>query len=285
MSTFMDKTFENKRLALQERLMDIDKTTSEPMQKCVQSCNAATTIFLEVIDHIKQAPFRDKYEEIYFLKSCCPFFISEIIYHQQLSVHIQSQTSIKSPKKFKEYCKRQLKSIKRYVDSYGEFITYHSSGLSNKDEEYVLSPLSSFQLPIVDTCIILNRDYISDYPIIIGRYIALLKISQRLTSDYKSLKIEPFYPEVIPTRENEEEMSWTETKVAAVELINALVSHKCINNGNCSIKQVVSHFESCFNTKIGNYYDIFSEIKARKNPTLFIDKMKSSFIQKVNEEC
>jgi len=280
----MIATFENKRLALLERFRDIDNTTDEPMVKCVQSCNAATKIFLEVIEHIKQTPFKDKCQEIYFLKSCCPFFISEIIYHQQLSVHIQNRMSMKSPKKYKEFCKQQIKLNQRHIDNYGEFIAYHSSGLTNRDEEYVLSPLSSLYLPIDDTCIILNRDYITDYPIIIGRYIASIRISQHLTNDYKSLKFEPFFPEVFPTRENDAVMSWTESKVAAVELINALVSTRCINNGNCSIKQVINHFETCFNTKIGNYYDIFSEIKARKNPTQFLDKIKFSLIQKVSED-
>ena len=281
----MDNTFENKQKLLSEQIRDIEQGAGEPIQKCAQCYNAAIRTFFEVIDYVKDHPFKDRQQEIYFLKYSCPFFIGEIIYHNQLSILLQNQQGIDSPKKFKGYCKQQKRTIQRWFDTYHKLISYHGSGLTNLDEEYVLSSLSTFQLPIDDSCIILNRNFITDYSIIIGRSIAFFRLRQRLTSDYKSLKIVPFYPEVIPTRENEEEMSWTETKVAAVELINALVSHKCINNGNCSIKQVVSHFESCFNMKIGNYYDIFSEIKARKNPTLFIDKMKTSFIQKVSEEC
>lgn len=80
-------------------------------------------------------------------------------------------------------------------------------------------------------------------------------------------------------------MTWTESKAAAVELINALIFYRCINNGDCTIKQVISHFEACFNIKAGNYYDIFNEIKARKNPTQFLDKIKTALDKKVKEEC
>lgn len=280
----MDNTFENKQKLLSEQIRDIEQGAGEPMQKCAQCYNAAIKTFFEVIDYVKKHPFKDRQQEIYFLKYSCPFFIGEIIYHNQLSVFLLNQQVMDSSKKFKGYCKQQKRTIQQWFDTYHKLISYHGSGLTNLDEEYVLSSLSTFQLPIDDSCIILNRDFITDYSIIIGRSIAFFRLRQCISSDSKFLKFEPFYPEVFPTREKEVEMSWTESKVAAVELINALVITKCINNGNCSIKQVISHFESCFNTKIGNHYDIFNEIKDRKNPTQFLDKIKSALIQKVSED-
>jgi len=281
----METIFESKRTSLLDHLESIQELTADPTEACIQSYNASVNHFLDVVHHIRSHPFHEKQQEIAFLKCFCPFFIGEIIFQKLLCSHIQQLADIVDPKPLKSYYKQQKRTIQRWQDRHHDLISYHSSGLTNRDNELVLSPLSTFQFPIDDSCIILNRDFISDYSIVIGRNIAYQRFRQRLISDYNALKIVPFYPEVYPTRENIPVMTWTESKAAAVELINALIFYRCINNGDCTIKQVISHFETCFNIKVGNYYDIFNEIKARKNPTQFLDKIKTALDKKVKEEC
>lgn len=60
-------------------------------------------------------------------------------------------------------------------------------------------------------------------------------------------------------------LTWTGTKVEAIEMIYAFHACRVFNNGNAGIKEIADTFQVAFNIDLGNYYHSFSEIKRRKN--------------------
>jgi hypothetical protein len=77
---------------------------------------------------------------------------------------------------------------------------------------------------------------------------------------------------------------WTESKIALVELIYALQSSGCINNGTGDIKDIAALFETDFNIDLGDFYRTFLEIKVRKNPTKLLDNMRIALLKKIEEQ-
>lgn len=67
-------------------------------------------------------------------------------------------------------------------------------------------------------------------------------------------------------------MDWK--KVDLVELIYSWEGINCFNNGNVSIKELAQYIEFVFNIDLGDYYNTFKDIRARKGSrTQFLDKL------------
>ena len=60
-----------------------------------------------------------------------------------------------------------------------------------------------------------------------------------------------------------EAMSWTANKRDLIELISALHSVKCINDGNIKIQRVVEQFGKLFKINLDNYYSELNRMTAR----------------------
>ncbi|PKR80698.1 hypothetical protein CW751_07975 [Brumimicrobium salinarum] len=79
-------------------------------------------------------------------------------------------------------------------------------------------------------------------------------------------------------------LKWTGKKVSLIELMYALYYSGVFNNGKMDIKSLTKSFEHFFNVKLGNVYRAFNEIKNRNEPTIFLDILKTSIQNKVDEE-
>lgn len=80
-------------------------------------------------------------------------------------------------------------------------------------------------------------------------------------------------------------LKWTASKTDLIELIYALQTSGAIEDGMEPMKVMASACEKIFNIKLGNFYRTYLEIKERKNDrTKFLDKMKTTLINKMNTE-
>lgn len=80
-------------------------------------------------------------------------------------------------------------------------------------------------------------------------------------------------------------LTWSGSKTDLIELIYALHSVGCVNQGAASIKQIATCFESLFNIKLNGYYRAFLDIKLRKGPQMgFIEDMRLKYLAKIKEE-
>jgi len=77
---------------------------------------------------------------------------------------------------------------------------------------------------------------------------------------------------------------WTGSKAALTELMYSLYHAQSLNNGNLDIRLLTQTFEKIFNIDLGDVYRTFHEIKNRNEPTIFLEKLKSVILNKVEED-
>ncbi|MCM4156144.1 MULTISPECIES: RteC domain-containing protein [Christiangramia] len=78
-------------------------------------------------------------------------------------------------------------------------------------------------------------------------------------------------------------INWTSSKVALTELIYALQVSGSINNGNTTLKELVDIFETLTGLDLGDYHHTFLRLRSRSEPLKFIDKMRNSMLEYMEE--
>ena len=77
---------------------------------------------------------------------------------------------------------------------------------------------------------------------------------------------------------------WTGSKVALIELIYAIQTSGCINNGKSDLKKMTSYIENLFNIDLGDIYRTFLEIRGRKgNRVQCLDQLRKDLIARMDE--
>ena len=106
--------------------------------------------------------------------------------------------------------------------------------------------------------------------------------------DHIHIKLTELESPVIQQQEKigRERINWTGDTVNLVELAYGIYLTGQLNHGNASLNQIVKWLESNFNINIGVIQRRFAEIAARKrlSNTKFIDQMRQSIIQKIENE-
>ncbi|MBO9205540.1 MULTISPECIES: RteC domain-containing protein, partial [Niastella] len=77
-------------------------------------------------------------------------------------------------------------------------------------------------------------------------------------------------------------LRWTGHRRDLVEIGYALYLHG--DFGDASIKEIMESFEVAFNFELGEYYDHFTDIRQRKNSTIFLDKLKTHLVRYIERE-
>ena len=87
-----------------------------------------------------------------------------------------------------------------------------------------------------------------------------------------------------PVKPYHKTLVWTESKVALIELIYALHTAGCFNRGTLELKELAETVSELFNIELGDFYRTWAEIKLRKEPTKFIDTLKTLLEKKISDD-
>ena len=80
-------------------------------------------------------------------------------------------------------------------------------------------------------------------------------------------------------------LRWTASKISLTELIYALKCSSAINNGHASIAQIATLLQQAFNIELGDYYRIYSEIRARKKGRIkFLDELSVNLMGHLDDQ-
>ena len=61
-----------------------------------------------------------------------------------------------------------------------------------------------------------------------------------------------------------------------IELIYAIQESGCFNHGEADIKLIASTFSSLFDISLGDIYRTYIDLRARNNPTKFLENLKNN---------
>ena len=214
--------------------------------------------------------FESKDEEIGFFRNVKPGFFSTLIFYRKI-FEIQSATPVGMLPDLITYYLNELNNIKDYINSNKEFLSYYRSNSNVLDEIY-------FVRKEPDLWLSLQAEYEQNsFTTIYDQKLAKLLAYEQVSS----FIIEEINNQQAGKKEND--VTWTGSKAALIELLYAIQTSGSCNNGSIDVRQLASHFENLFNVKLGNFYRTFQEIRIRKmSRTTFLDQMKESLIKRMD---
>ncbi|MEN8185517.1 MAG: RteC domain-containing protein [Bacteroidota bacterium] len=216
-------------------------------------------------------------DEINFFKNIKSFPLSQIIYYSKIRTF-----EIEYPKvnirKQKKYIKRKIEKIDKFNTYNIDFIQYINLGKSHLDSLYFTSKNSDNLNFTNSKTYCFSPKFSTSHDALLAKVKAfelyITYLHQKL-NDLKNNKSEPGF---------KSNLKWTGSKAEITELVYALHTCKVIDNGSSDIKELASAIEKLLNIDMGDIYRTYIELKGRKKDrTKFIEKLKNSLIQRMDQ--
>lgn len=269
---------------MENELRTIKKTVTPNLTCYEKSANATINCYNSIKNHLKENPFESKEDEIYFFKHIQPRIISKVHFYTLLYKHENKKNGISTCKDRKSLCKKMLKQISLYNSEYQYIITYYKSGKYNLGEKYFLRQFSDYPFVLEECIALIDKEYSTGYDLIIARYLAYEQYASFLHNEMECIASGSETPHLGVGGVFFQNLQWTGTKTELIELMYALQSNGSLNNNQIKVKELAKMFEKIFQVDFGDYFHTFSEIKNRRNPTLFIDNLKKASVRKIEEK-
>lgn len=245
-------------------------------------------VYSKLKNYISSILFENEDEEINYFKNIKPKYQSELIFYTMIN-SIISKMPIGSIEKKKDFLIKQLDKMSTYFEENIEFIKYVRSGSTEYDSIYFLRENAKFK--DCSECLNSEIDFTqcTGYSSKIAKTIAYERLERFLYFELRKLnQIEdelnlPFENDNFKIQDN---LSWSDTKIALIELIYSLQSAGAINNGNTDIKTIAANFSKIFNIDVGDIYKGYMEIKERKSntKTKFLEKLIISLSNRIEND-
>ena len=197
-------------------------------------------------------PFSGDEEEIRYFKYYKPALTGRLLYYYRV---YQIESGCPGCLRVAEtYYRRAMERAERMMERYLPFYQYYHSGL---DEE---------------------AEFSTGYDILAARL-----ISVEMLLVYLSRRIERAArgdgTDAVPGKEHR----WTDTKIAAIQLVYGIHAAGSVDNGNAEIGELAVLFEKTFHVDLGNVYHAFGRLRGQQNPTAFLDEMKEKLLKKMRD--
>lgn len=255
------------RKQMDERVEVIRQQEQDELKATARAKSAIYNILIELKKFVHEYDFQNQQAEICFFKEIKPHFLSSYLYYDQLFL-IKLNDSFNDQGSRKNYYCATLKKLHVFQTRNSGFYQYWLTGSMQMDEKY-------FTRAAHQSCNLnLDQQYSTGYDLLLSRLIANNKLR-----DY----IQAALIKLDQNHHHQSGLKWTGSKAALVELIYALQAVGVFNNGAADVKQVATAFEELFDLRLGNYYDVFQQIRIRKiNLTKFLDIMKEKLELRIN---
>lgn len=264
---------------VETELASIENETSELLKKAEKSIECIVGCLEQMREIIHQNGFDTKEAEILFFKKTKPELLHRIIFFRKL-VKIESEKPVANRKARKKYIKSQVKKIRRFYKENREFCRYMRSGMTHFDSAYFTR--ENFNINLLDTSDFFDIDsyFSTGYDYKASCLLAYDRISEYLDKELFDIDCSSssLWKNEIP------KIAWTDSKVGLIELIYALHSTGCFNNGNADIKEIAHYFSNVFSIDLGDYYRNYLEIKSRNEPTKLLEELQRNLQRRIEEQ-
>lgn len=274
--------FTNQHLdEIDKRIKKIERDEKNEITKSTQILTFLESKLEELKSFIVKYDFKTEEEEILFFKEIKPKIISKLIYY--MSVYkIEMNRPKGSCSTVETYLLTELDRLKHYFERNIEIYHYYRTGCTHFDKIYFLRNRDS-DIPVNIACFYFERDvrFSTGYDYKIAKIMANDLLELYIKSQLARLKEDTVTEHKIHTEFKTRE-TWTASKTDLAELIYALDTAKCINQGNINLKVLASYVEDIFNVNIGDIYRIYLEIRERKGSrTQFLDRLKDNLTERM----
>jgi hypothetical protein len=264
---------------LQAGLAKFQTDNETPFERFRDSLALIREKLLELKAAVLESGFASQAEEIHFFKTIKPQFVALQLFEIGL-YSLQSQRPAGTPDMIKAFYEQELRQLIHFFRSNGFAYQYYRCQATELDSSYFVRGADP-QLPPLLVEIDPWPGFSTAMDYAFAKFIADERLQGWLLDRLNELFCETREPEV-PGRK---QVRWTGESINLVEVAYGLWLTGQLNEGNVTITDVIHFLEEKFQIKIGVAYRRWTEISNRThNTTKFLDRMRDSVQQRLNEE-
>ena len=279
----MQKKYNEIMQEVDARMATIDLNGKQIIQDCKEMIRFLKNELTEIKIFLSSHPFGDEIDEVTFFKYQKPTLMGRLIYFHKI-LRIESQRPI-GEEELDLYYQRKQEELKRFFDRHVACFQYYRSGATHMDKYYFLRGHEEYAID-VDVCHFdEDSEFSTGYDHLVARIIAMEMLYAFLSfrrnclqygrdgTEIELLKVKGSY-------------QWTGSVVELVELIYALDSVKCVNNGEVPITELATFLGTLFGVDLRECYGTYTDMKRRKNEnrTYFLDKMSKELNKRMERD-
>lgn len=269
--------------------MNVFKTQVEALEQVLQSLEIEQeNIFeradlgirhckktLEVVRHrALQLGFKNLQEEAIFFKEIKSTIVGYLFYFIGL-VQVERSRPYGCPKKERKFLIAEIRDLQAYLMKHQELYEYFLRRHDYRDHDFFIRKNSTHQLLDEPIASMVDFEFATTHDMIFSKIKGHV-----LTINYLEKRLA--IPLTSTINKSNANLQWTGSKADLVELTYALHASGLVNNGNAAIKDLAKAIEQLFTIKLGDYYRIFLEIRARKNnQAKLLEMLRHSLISKI----
>jgi hypothetical protein len=256
--------------SLQKQLKDLNVSDENDLVSMGKSLTRIREVLSELKHFTLAYTFQNESEQIKFFKEVKPVLLSQYFYYKKIfEVHLLD--SFRDQKSRIENYYAVLQKMQRYAYKNQSFYEYCMSGATYLDNQYFIC--GNIQHVRTDQ----DEKFTTGYDHKLAKILAHELIKQFIIVQIKSF-------EKNKTEVSTNQMQWTSSKVALIELVYALHASGTFNFGKTDVKQIVNCFEEVFSISLGNYARVFAEIRIRKSgQTNFLDSLTTRLSEYIDD--
>lgn len=225
---------------------------------------------------IQHHNFSDPSAEILFFKEVKQIPQAYYIYYCTL-LEFEFEYRGASEVMLEEAILAKMAEINSFLRTHLEFVKYIELNRTHLDHQYFTRATSYHDVYSV-------RPYYRDpkfstsHDLLLSEIIACRYLIAFLPLRLRNKKIENNL-----IHDGTEQLQWTSRTVDLVELAYALHTTGAINHGNISLKNFMERLEQILGVDLGDYHHSYSQLRSRKNPNKFLDKLKQGMDQRAEK--
>ena len=261
---------------IQKEIEKINQGEQDRFTKFNEIITICTNYLSQLRSTLGSHEFSDNQEEIDFFKRIKSIPLSNLIYYSEIKSLEMNFPRINT-KGQRKYLLQQTDKLNNFFTKQSYFVQYTNLGNVHMDEYYFRREHSHntvdrdldfhFRDPIFNT----------SHDSLYSKILAFQRLAPYLENRLENLENN--------TSPIKSDLRWTSSKISMTELIYALKYSSAINNGHASITQIASLLQEVFHIDLGDYYRIYTEIRARKKSRVkFLDELSGSLMGHLDDQ-
>lgn len=273
--------YEDKLKRLEESLKTLELEKDDLLTMAEQAFELCVSAIEEIKTHFKKYRPQTEKDEIRFFKNIEPRFVARLIYYLNI-YNIESNRPNGSVKIKRKYFQIELNRLKHYFDENLDFYRYYRTGSTYLDYKYFIKGKQDIRLRLDSHFYETDPDFSTSNDFKVATILANDLLQVYLENELTKLDFQAGRKEV--QFSSKTELQWTGSKVALTELLYALHAANVFNHGGADIKSIATYFLRVFDIELGEYYRTYLELRLRNNPTRFMDNLKATLVQRMEED-
>lgn len=277
----MDKYVSTLENTILQNILDVERMECSVPQKSKLIIPLLKKELEGLKSFISDYSFKEEAEEIRFFKEIKPQLFSKLAYYGKVYC-LEMKMPAGSLDDKKLYLKRSQEQIRYFFDMNPDFYGYYRSESSHLDHFYFLRKKPDSQLVFDNSGFERDSNFSTGYDFKVAEILANEMFSVYLNAELAKLARQESDTESIHSIHSNEK--WTDKKNALGEIIYGIDTLASVNHGNIDIIVLATMFGKMFNVDMSNIYQIYIELKGKKDRTEYLSQMIKALQKRMDDD-